>query len=281
MATVAALGDGPIVYVNELGLQVSVPLSSIQFDGNAIVTTPATPAGSRLDLWLKYLVKQGRLRRSTTAAAPPAPAIVFTAVSQGSQGNHIEVAAREVPGIPAGTPAQVDLTVKASDHYTGLTLANIESVLGTGAPTPTTGSQPGMFRVRTIGPGGAPKDGALVPDTGGLRADDTAATPRASFTVVPRGAGSDVAGATTTAKVTNRGATFDLDIEWTVTVTAVLAAELVDPTLATRLAPFAFVVGVSAPLVAGVPTYKMPAAGKILLSGGADPAKASSALLSK
>ena len=276
MATVAALGDSPIVYVNELGLQVSVPLSAIQFDGNAIVTTPATPAGSRLDLWLNYLVKQGRLRRATTAPPPPAPAIVFTAVSAGSQGNHIEVAATQT----MGNADQVDLTVTATDHYTGLTLANIESVLGT--PTPTPGSQLGMFRVRSTGPGGAPKDGVLVPDTGGLRADDTATIPRASFALAPRSTGSDVTGATTTAKVTNRGATFDLDIVWKVTVTRVAATDLTDAGLTTKLAPFAFAVRFAAPaIVAGVPTYRMPGLGKILLAGGSDPAKSSSALLSK
>src|SRR5262245_15152666 len=100
MARVKAISDGPIVFFSG-GRHVVLPLSDIYFATDSANTDSYTSDG--MTKWLKYLVAQKRLSRSSTPA--PGDAMVLTAADAGSNGNNIVVT------IAANGATSVDITV--------------------------------------------------------------------------------------------------------------------------------------------------------------------------
>jgi hypothetical protein len=275
MPQVAAVGDGPIVYLSDAGQEVFLPLSDIVFDATGtaksktMTTTP--PALAR---WLAFLVAQGRLSPEPVAAA--GDAVTITASTPGAAGNNIVVTV-----VPAGA-GLVDVTVTETDTYRGLTLATIGGLLGFGT---TPGSKPGMLLLTQAVANNAPDpaEGTVAevtpptdPPTWKV-VGPTAAGPTASFTLKPRGTGSDK-GTTTvtisavkpaTTQPVTAATTFTLEVVWTRTVTGVGAAGV--DTLAhigTTFRDVEFVAraGEPSPGAGG----KVPRPGTVQLTGGAE-----------
>jgi hypothetical protein len=276
MAQRAAVGNGPVAYFTDDGQRVLVPLSEIYFDGDAIKTRTAASAPSSLDNWLKYLVAQ---RRLVPGAAPaPGSAMVLTAAAPGSTGNSIVVTVT-----PNGT--NVDITVTETNKYTGLSLADLPTVLGVaGATAP--GSKPGLVRV--VSSTGAAVDPAEVaadpvtPVAGVLPRwtieGSTAGT--TSFTLEARGPGSDLGTMTISVAdvVGPAGAKrFTLNVKWTSTITAVTVSDLAVPITDAASKPrrLAFAVLISEP--AGGGGYALPRPGTVTLRGGTPPLPATQA----
>ncbi len=283
MTQTPAVGDGPVGFFTADGQQISIPLSGIYFEDDTVKTrsavTPSNPAG--LDSWLAYLVAQGRL--SPSAAPPIADAMILTAPVAGSNGNSISVTVT-----PNGAAA-VDVTVTALDVYPGLTVDDLEAVLGRSGATQL-GSQPGLVRFvppPAPGPGPAPAalDPAAVPPGAPVTtvtADipswaipaSTGATP--SFTLAARSPGSLAVGTELSGVWTievrdirhpvTGPTTFTLAVTWTKTVLGVRLADL-NNTLTGLPALLAFGVTITPPPPPG--GYKLPVAGTVGLGGGA------------
>jgi hypothetical protein len=287
MAKSAAVGDGPVVFFTDQGQQVFLPLSDIHFDGDVVGSdTEPSSATDPLGKWLRYLVAQGRLVPGPTPA--PGPAMVFTAVGAGSAGNNIVVT------VTANGATKVDITVTETDTYEGLTVdtalpSSLDKVLGTTAAG-SVGTQPGLVRVQPIV--GRPPDPAPVVMTSQAPPWDVVdAGGNTSFTLEPRGPGSDVAQQAGTppyepkwtievAKVVQppggAAKTFTLKVAWTNTVTVGAADLTVDPTdPASKLVPLAFAVTITKPN--GSAGLTLPRLGSATLRGGAEPAPATKA----
>jgi len=86
MATVSAVGDGPIDFVGSDGRQLTIPLEAITFVDD--VPTSSISADG-LGAWLVYLVDQGDLVPGPSPAAPVALRLV--AAKEGATGNDITI----------------------------------------------------------------------------------------------------------------------------------------------------------------------------------------------
>jgi hypothetical protein len=285
MARATALGEGLIVYLDESKKQVSIPLSALYFEGTQLLTTLSSQpsATSALGMWLAYLVAQGRIYPGP-APAPP-DAAVLTAAGPGAQGNHITVVVAT-----SATAGAVDIIATEIDTYTNIAVSDLVTLLGAPGTTATPGTQPGMLRAQIPNTPPAP----AVPSTaqgnaavGGMPAwrivGPTTTATDAAFVLVASRAGADAAGATMTIAVSAGSAAgkMNLTATWTNTVLAVAPGDVA--TLANKLAPLAFVVTVTQPIVNGAAgPYQLPRSGTYVLSGGTDvaaPTQASTTLV--
>jgi len=266
-----AIGDGPIVFFNDLGQQTTLPLSEIYFDG----LTPWVPPSlstARLMTRLAYLAKQGQLVPDT--APPPPAAMLVTAANSGSTGNNVWLSF--TPNV-AGTT--VDVFVVEEDTYT-LDVANIESVLGRGA---TPGSRPGVVKIKAAVVAGAPDPvenlsvAADVPTGAG----PPPATPTWTVLGAPTGGGPAPTAFVLEPRAASRGAftiaitdvsttgspkTFTLTATWRSPTVTLAAADFGDPA---KVLPLGFAVTFSK-LPPTAAAFLLPAQGIVHLSGGAE-----------
>lgn len=269
MAEREVVGEGPVL-VFDNGKRLVLPLSQIYFDGDQVKVRGSTPAS--VIPWLTYLRQQNRLRPDETLKPAPAAA-VFTAARPGLAGNGVVVTITS----NAADATKVDIQVKETDRYEGISVATIDRALR---------ERPGLLRLTSV-PNNAPDPAPgvvagtpAVPAAGGnARTPATWTTP--SFVLTERDERIDT-GATTVTVSHVAGAaapkTFTLEIVWTSTITAVTAADL-GAGAGGKPAKVAYSVAIGPPSGGG--GYKVPRPGVVQLQGGAEaaPEKASTATL--
>jgi len=258
MATYQALGTGPVSFVDVNQKQQEIPLSAITF-GQSGVDASAWPGYTAnktvIDGLLKQMVAQGLISPGEQSAS--VPSLNITASEAGKTGNATTVTFAN----PSKTAGTVDVTVSATEVYSGLTLATIGDALGTAAAQAnglvfleSNNNQPPQNFSGSVSAG--PNFDCLVPDVGN--------DPAGAFTLKAAAAGiSDADAQLIKIAVTPDPApatTFTLKVSWTKTATGVSLATLENN--ATN--PFAVLVSFS-----GAPGGAMPAAGTISLTGGA------------
>jgi hypothetical protein len=270
MANAAAVGYGPISFFTTTGIELSIPLSELYFDAGGGVHSNVYGGTPGLSEWLTYLVNQGRITRGSTPT--PGPAMVVTATEAGTAGNRITVNVGASTATPPD-PNKVHITVSEVDVYAGLTVANIESFLGSSA---VVGSSPGLLRLKLpLGTGdpvvadGAAASPQTTPPSWSF---NNGATPAAvAFTLEARRAGTAPARITAHVGPVAAG-TFTLTVTWSYDQEVNVAG----------LAAFATAVGFLVQITApdGSMTFtNLPATGTTQLGGGADPAQASATVL--
>jgi hypothetical protein len=251
----AVLGNGPFEFTEGNGSQVSIPLGALKYsagvldvDGTVWPVTYSAPLPDQIRALLAEIANGQVLVPPVVPAAKPA--MTITAADSGTQGNNIRIDITvhlSADLDPAN--ATFDVTATESETYPGLTMATLESVVGTETPPP--GSQPGVAHVLSgsVDKTKLPKDqGPLAfPDTPSAKATvdikDDAATPNVVFTLEARRSGSggsfgtaSVSGVDTTAK------TFTLQLQWSHSVSGATLS-----TLNTALAPLAYLITVGPP----------------------------------
>jgi hypothetical protein len=271
VAQVTAVGSGPVVFSADDGKQIQVPLTLIYFEDGAVGTSRTNDASSaNLLLWLRYLVRRGRI--GPGASSPPKTALAFKATNPGASGNNITITAAEV--VPATTPRRVDLTVALTDRYPNLRivdLGHLDDLMGTAGAA---GSKPGLLRVKTPLPGNP-----VLPTVGEKPEDDRTpvggVTPPANWTLSGTGADAlvlepstpgDAFDAGTTVVRVDAGAAADsvtLVVTWSATVRNVAATD----DFATKLDPFRLLVKLGDPPAGG---FTLPRPDTVSLTGGAD-----------
>jgi hypothetical protein len=272
MAAFPVVGDGPISFFDVVtGQQTLVPLSCVQSpDGTAIELLPPFAAmahAAAIKALIATLLGSGRLSFGTGPA--PALAFVLTAADDGSAGNNVTVDIQ----YPT-TPTLFDVAATESETYDALTVASIKTVLGTPG---VAGTRPGLVHVLD-GAIAMPVAAAAQPLTGGTpmvaAQFPVPAAAGNAFTVEARRPGADSNVITVAITNVDAGAgTFSLTVKWTKTVTGVDAS-----TIGAKLADLAYLVTVTAP--ASGP-FALPAAAKLSLGGGVDPAAASLNIVAK
>src|SRR5882757_5770479 len=122
MARTPALSNGPVEFTDVGGNQVSLPLSSIFFDGKTIHAEGSIYNSHKAaaDDWLTYLAKIGEI--VPDADPPSKTAMVITAKHAGSTGNFIQIQFSN-PDNSDSTNVKFDATVTETDTYPGLTPA--------------------------------------------------------------------------------------------------------------------------------------------------------------
>jgi hypothetical protein len=217
---------------------------------------------------LNSMVAQGLV--VPASGPPPAPVFTITAAEAGSQGNTISITFSN----PVSNPANaVDVTVTATQLYQGLAPTTVKSVLGI---TAGGGSKPGLAFVSSTGTPAMPSAGVTPFTAQGpiFAAAIPGISPAPSaFTLESFSNNPDsqhlqaMVGAVNTA-----ASTFNLTISWTKTVAAVPLQDL------TKLdTDFGFLLKFTPPASGAPPagtSYALPAAGTIVLQGGADAAPA-------
>jgi len=252
MARTPALSNGPVEFTDVGGNQVSLPLSSIFFDGKTIHAEGSIYNSHKAaaDDWLTYLARIGEI--VPDADPPSKTAMVITAKHAGSTGNFIQIQFSN-PDNSDPTNVKFDATVTETDTYPALTPATIQSALS---------AEPGLV----ILPGNAPTE---LPKAGtyplAVTSPNTSATvdiPKNSglgnaFTVQARADGPD--GALTQVTIKDVTATFTLIAGWRKTATQITASKVGTT--------FDYEIAVAAPTGG---TLSAPAAGTVTLSGGTD-----------
>jgi hypothetical protein len=239
-----------------------IPLSALYFDDKGNLNAERWPRYNEFSDEVKALcarlVKQGTLRPGK--APPGKPAFLATAVTPGGSRVLIEI---EISGVTPDdkTPenSTTDFTVTETDTYAGLGIAKLTETIGTAA---NGGNRPGLVYVSSAGAPALPQ--AMTPAVKMYGDPATVDIPANSgggtaFTLKTRSGGADAAQTTIEIRdvdVTNQ--TFTLVARWTKTSNAVAMKDLATS--------FGYVTEIKAP--AG--GYLAPAAGKIVLSGGAD-----------
>jgi hypothetical protein len=259
MPRTPSLASGPVEFT-DAGNQISLPLSSIFFDGNTIHAEGSLYNSHKAaaDDWLTYLAKIGEI--VPDAQPPSKTAMVIKAKTAGSNGNFIQVQFSNFDNTDPNN-VKFDAAVTETDTYTGLTPGTIQPALT---------AQSGLI----ILPGTQPTD---VPKAGtypmAIVSPNTAATvdiPKNSgsgnaFTVQARADGAD--GALTQVTIKDVTATtFALVAAWKKSATQITASSLGST--------FNYEITVSAPSGG---TLSAPAPGTVTLSGGSDAASASAA----
>ena len=276
----AVVGNSPFEFTDANGNQVSIPLTALKFtsgvldvDGTIWPDTYLPPLPDQIKTLLADLASGQSLVPPVVPAAKPAATI--TAADVGAQGNNIRidlVAHVSSNGDPA--LATFDITATESETYPGLTMATLESTVGSDT---VPGSQPGIAHVlhSSIDNTKLPEDQGPIafPDTPSAKAtvDIEDATPDVVFTLEARKSGSGGHfGSVTVSDVDTTAKTFTLNLKWTHAVTGAKLS-----TLAADIAPLNYLINVSAP--AGGSIAVPAAATNVALSGGT-PTKAASAL---
>jgi len=274
MANLPAIGSGPLSVTDTNGAQHDIPLSLISFGANNVpvfsANVPAAVQTVALPL-LNALIGQKII--VPAASPPPMPVFTITAVEAGALGNTISITFSN----PVSTPANaVDVTVSATQVYQGLTPTTLGAVIGT---TSGGGSMPGLAFLSSSGTPGMPSASATPFTLQGAVYE--AAVPGISpapsaFTLESFSTNADSVNLTATVSAVNTAASsFNLTIAWTKSAAAVPLADL------TQLnSDFGFLLSFSPPPAGAPPSgtpYALPAAGTIVLQGGADPTPATPA----
>jgi len=265
-------GNAPLAFTTSLGEQLSVPLSAFSLSGSTITFSDAW-ANQFLaaDQAILLALAKNRLATGDLAAAPaapPVPALSFTAAAAGPTGNNITVTIGSVTGTSA-VDGKLTLDVAETDTFSALASASAAALaigtdvapasptdppLGTGVVVVKSGSATGT---------GLPKTGQSWPVTAEkdvLAADGTTTL----FVLQPR-AGAPAAGINTvTVDVDPGGTTFTVTAQYDSGASAPIAVTEL-PVLTDLPAAVTFLVHPSAP-PAGL---ALPAAGGVTLSGGA------------
>jgi hypothetical protein len=260
MARTPALTNGPVEFTDSKGNQVSLPLSSIFFDGNTIhAEGPLYTANqAAADDWLTYLAKIGEI--VPDANPPSKTAMVIQAKAAGSTGNLIQV---QFSNLDDTDPNDVkfDAAVTETDTYTQLTPGTVQAALA---------AQPGLVSVPGSPATELPKPGAYALAVSAPNTPASVDIPKNSgagnaFTVQARTDAAD--GALTQVTIKDVTATtFTLVAAWKKTATQITAANVG--------ATFDYEITVSAPTGGAL---SAPAAGTVTLSGGSDAAPANEA----
>jgi hypothetical protein len=259
MARTPALATGPVEFT-DAGNQVSLPLSSIFFDGGAIHAEGAIYNAHKAaaDDWLTYLAKTGEI--VPDAQPPSKTAMVIQAKNPGSNGNFIQIQFSN-PDNTDPNNVKFDAAVTETDTYPGLTPATIQPALTaqsglvflTGA-APTELPKPGTYPLAVVSPNTAAT--ADIPKNSGSGN---------AFTLQARADGAD--GGLTQATIKDVTTTsFTLVAAWKKTATQITASDLGSA--------FDYEITVSAPSGGSI---SAPAAGTVNLSGGSDASAASQA----
>jgi hypothetical protein len=266
MATQSVSGKAPLTFTDSFGAQRSVPLSAFVLNGSTIEldskwTSQFSGADTQILLALANAdAAAGRL--TPPPVAPPAPAITFTAVTAGPEGNGVTVTVTPDAGPLMTTKLLINAT--ETDTYSGLADATAAAnQIGVDAPTGKKGDPPGGTGVVTVQQGsatgtGLPKDAQTltVKSATAVLATDGSTT---LFKLVPR-AGYAGSGIPVKVNLDPGGTTFTL----TATYDAGNSTKVTATGLGSLPAPVAFLVSASAP-PSGL---ALPAAGDVTLSGG-------------
>lgn len=266
------LGSGPIGFTDANGNQKFIPLSALDFVNGEVKADkwPFYKANKSLvDALLKDLVAGGFLISGTSA--PSTPAMLLEAAISGNLGNQIQVNFSNIV-VDSSTPANstFDCSITAKDTYTDLSLDSnsssfVKKVLGTET---TAGSLPSLVRVKDAGTLSLPKSGSYVLAGGGDAAKASKAIDSdpsgTAFTLEAWNNGSDGQYITATVSQVDAAAkTFTLVVEWKQpTIQGIKVADLPN-----KLSGNGLVLKVSQPKGGN---FAIPAAGTIILSGGAD-----------
>lgn len=267
MAKTGVRGTGPIELIDSAGRLVALPLSTLFYDDGVLKASGALYAANKavVDALLGYLASEGLV--VPDVQPPPVPAAVITAKQSGAAGNDIAITFADVRPDPADNAKTIfDATLEQRDAYERLEPATIGDVLGTSA---STGSPAGLVFLSSSATPTQPQDGTYAADGSGVVKvpKDGSASGNAfqlKFRVVD-------AAATMTVEVSGSDAatgTFNLVARWTRTVTGVEITALDSNT------NFGAMIVVAAP---DGGSLAVPAAGTLILAGGADAAQATAA----
>ena len=287
MATTPAIGFTPFEFTTSQGKQISIPLTAISFDasGTPHVAPPwdsyvSSPPGS---VFLAYVIKEKLIAPRPTPS--PFPAMILKAADPGSGGNNITVTVA-IENIIASPPTtdptltQFSFAVTETDNYTGLTLATIESVLGSSAMP---GSSPGLVQVVH---GSVAPTNELPKSTGGFKflsgappsySAQGTGSPAIAFILVAKKSGADasltqVSISSNISSPPGPGAgTFNLQATWTKSQTGISLSDL-ETMVQSDLG---YEITVSKPSSGA---YSVPASGTVTFSGGGPGSNASAVL---
>ncbi|KMY66913.1 hypothetical protein AAU61_13140 [Desulfocarbo indianensis] len=264
MAEKPALSWNPLSFINSQGKYLVIPLSALYFDDAGQLKAERWPLYAAnqadADLFLARLAHSGVLQ---AGPEPPAkPAFKATAVTAGFSGVTVEIQlANATPDADTPPDSAVDATVKETDAYAALALADMAAVLGS---APGGGARSGLVYLEAGDPPATPVAGTYQ-----LASADPAEPARAE---IPRQGGGDPAfvlvaravhqdGALTEAKigeVAADGLSCDLTVTWSKTAAGAAVSDLASA--------FAYVVLIEPPEGG----YRAPAEGAIVLAGGSD-----------
>ncbi|GHJ47502.1 hypothetical protein Cs7R123_48440 [Catellatospora sp. TT07R-123] len=269
MAGQAVSGKAPLTFTDSLGGQRSIPLSAFQFDGAAVDLTSAwTAILSPADCAILRAVAAAKVAAgefTRPPSLPPAPAIAFTAVTAGPEGNAITVTV--TPDAGTVITGKVTVNVKETDRYAGLVdAADAAGRIGVDVASGTPGSPAAGSGLVAVQAGsatgtGLPKDGQSLtvkasPAVDVLAADGTTVL----FKLVAR-SGYSGSGIPVTVALDPSGTTFTL----TASYDAANSTKTSMSGLGSLPASVAFLVTASAP-PGGL---AMPGPSTLSLSGGA------------
>jgi hypothetical protein len=283
MANTPATGNGPFEFTSAGGKQISIPLGAFSFDssGKAVVDpawsslTDVPPGKTLLALAIQ---NQTIMPRPTPS---PFPAIIVRAADPGAGGNNISVAitvSNVVTSPPSNDPTLVpfSIEIQETDSYSGLTMATVESVLGSDT---VAGSLPGLVRVVH-----SSLDSAAVAThcTGNLAGTPAVfsvtaeGSPPVAFVLSAKKSGADgtLTQVTVTPDISSPSSpgtpTFSLQAMWSKTVSGITL-----PQLDAMASALGYEITVSRPSSGA---YSVPADSTSMLSGGAAGTVASATL---
>ena len=261
MARARALANGPVEFTDSNGVQISLPLTAIFFDGNAVnaegdlYNTNKTIA----EPWLAYQAGIGLLLPD--AQPPVKTAMVIKANDPGSNGNFIQIAFSNFDETNPNDP-KFDTAVTEGNTYTNLTPSTVQTILGA---TAGSGTKTGLVFVPGPSPAKLPKAGSypLVvknPNTFAAATIPKNSGSGSAFTVQAKADGAD--GAQTKIEIKDvdpSSSAFTLVATWSKTASQITSSQVGSN--------FAYLITVDPP-VGG--TISAPVAGTITLSGGSD-----------
>jgi hypothetical protein len=279
MVEQAALGNGPIEITDANGALVSIPVSALFFDSGTLKARGTRYAANKaaFDALLAYLALEGIVKPSAVAVAA-APAAVVTAKKKGKAGNDIQVVIANPRQDPADNTRTIfDATVTQTDRYRDISPLALEDLLGGSATTGSLANAVFLQSTSSTAASGATPATIVLPKVGVVAA--TGATAEAT---VPRATGAGNAfklrfrnpdtAAVMTVEITDVAATtFGMVVTWTKSVTGIAIGDL------GTTANFGNVIDVAGPPPAGGTPTIAPAAGTVVLTGGADAAAATNA----
>ena len=267
MAVYAAIGTGPISFLDGNLSQKDLPLSAVFFTPNG-VDASASPyssgaTGPIVAALLQQLVSQGLITPATLSVdSSGAPTMTITANIAGAPGNGITVNFTS-PSISDGT---VNVAVTATEVYAGLTPDTLGAALGTTAANAT-----GLIYVQSQTAGAMPENTPSEALGAGpefelsiFEADNTTK----AFTLAATNTAADaslIKVGVSLDPLPNPGppATFTVTANWSKSVTGVTLASLESTN------PFSYVISFNGPVGA------LPGPGVVTLQGGTNAAAAS------
>jgi hypothetical protein len=274
MAFYPAIGTSPVSFLDGNEEQQELPLSAIYIgpSGADARSWPLYTANQPVvDALLALMISAGYLAPGTNTFS-----ITATAAQAGPMGNFISVSFSNPQAPSVGT---MDVTVTATETYSGLTPATILTTLGTTGATasglvyvePGSGAMP----IATTEPS-LPGSGLAVQDVNGgtaftlVATNTTDAADAALISVVvtpirPPATSPPSTSPPITSPPSTSTPTFNLTVSWTKSTTSPVS-------LASLLSsnPFTYVITLPSTLAAGsLPPAGLPRAGSVTLSGGA------------